>query len=30
MLKVLGDERGNCGDALGTEGITLGQQYERF
>ncbi len=30
MLKVRGDEGGNRGDALGTEGITLGQQYERF
>jgi hypothetical protein len=29
-LKVLGNERGNCRNALGTEGITLSQQYERF
>jgi hypothetical protein len=29
-LKVLGDERGDCRNALGTEGITLSQQYERF
>jgi hypothetical protein len=26
-VKVLGDARGNRGDALGTEGVTLSQQY---